>query len=71
VVSPGLAGIASAAFRGLRRPAAKIIWALLDLAAIAVLASGVYLWLGKRKSSRAVTEVRAQPAVAATSGIGS
>ena len=28
----------------------KIIWALLDLAAIVVLASGVYLWLGKRKS---------------------
>ena len=49
----------------------KIIWALLDLAAIIVLASGVYLWLGKRKSSRAVTQVAARPAVAATSGIGS
>ena len=29
----------------------KIIWALLDLAAILVLASGVYLWLGKRRSA--------------------
>lgn len=49
----------------------KIIWALLDLAAIVVLASGVYLWLGKRKSSRTITQVPARPAVAATSGIGS
>ncbi len=30
----------------------KIIWALLDLATIVMLGSGVYLWLGKRKSRR-------------------
>src|SRR4029453_7550897 len=35
----------------------KIIWALLDLAAIVVLASGVYLWLGKRRSPRLATQV--------------
>jgi len=29
----------------------KILWALLDLAAIAVLGSGVYLWLGRRHTS--------------------
>lgn len=29
----------------------KILWALLDLAAIAVLGSGVYLWLGRRRTS--------------------
>jgi uncharacterized iron-regulated membrane protein len=29
----------------------KIIWTLLDLATIAVLASGLYLWLGRRRSS--------------------
>jgi uncharacterized iron-regulated membrane protein len=46
----------------------KIIWALLDLATIVVLASGVYLWLGKRKSARAVPQLQARP-VAATSGI--
>ena len=28
----------------------KIIWALLDIAAIAVLGSGVYLWLGRRRA---------------------
>ncbi len=28
----------------------KILWALLDLAAIVVLASGLYLWLGKRRT---------------------
>jgi uncharacterized iron-regulated membrane protein len=28
----------------------KIIWALLDLASIAVLGSGLYLWLGRRRS---------------------
>ena len=27
----------------------KIIWALLDIAAIAVLGSGIYLWLGRRR----------------------
>ena len=27
----------------------KIIWALLDLAAIIVLVTGLYLWLGKRR----------------------
>jgi uncharacterized iron-regulated membrane protein len=46
----------------------KIIWALLDLAAIVVLASGVYLWLGKRKAPRAA-RVPDRPAVAATSAL--
>jgi uncharacterized iron-regulated membrane protein len=35
----------------------KIIWALLDLAAILVLASGVYLWLGKRGRARSVAQM--------------
>jgi uncharacterized iron-regulated membrane protein len=43
----------------------KIIWALLDLAAIVVLASGVFLWLGKRKP--AASARHAPPAAAATS----
>jgi uncharacterized iron-regulated membrane protein len=43
----------------------KIIWALLDLAAIVVLASGVFLWLGKRKP--ATSAIDAPPAAAATS----
>ncbi|MGY3607135.1 MULTISPECIES: PepSY-associated TM helix domain-containing protein [unclassified Bradyrhizobium] len=47
----------------------KIIWALLDLATIVVLASGIYLWLGKRKPARAVSAVSPRPAVAATSGL--
>jgi uncharacterized iron-regulated membrane protein len=42
----------------------KIIWALLDLAAILVLASGVYLWLGKRRPGRNVAQI--PPATAAT-----
>jgi uncharacterized iron-regulated membrane protein len=29
----------------------KIIWALLDIITIIVLASGIYLWLGKRRSA--------------------
>jgi uncharacterized iron-regulated membrane protein len=29
----------------------KLVWALLDLAAIVILASGLYLWLGKHRSS--------------------
>jgi len=49
----------------------KIIWALLDLATIIVLASGVYLWLGKRKSLRRVAQVPGQPGVVATSGASS
>ena len=28
----------------------KIIWALLDIIAIVVLGSGIYLWLGRRKA---------------------
>jgi len=47
----------------------KIIWALLDLAAIVVLASGLYLWLGKRKSPRVAAQASERPAVAAASGI--
>jgi uncharacterized iron-regulated membrane protein len=49
----------------------KIIWALIDLAAIVVLASGLYLWLGKRKSPRVATQAAERPAVAAASGVGS
>jgi uncharacterized iron-regulated membrane protein len=49
----------------------KIIWALLDLATIVVLASGIYLWLGKRKSARTVTQVPGRPGVAARSGASS
>jgi len=33
----------------------KILWALLDLAAIVVLASGLYLWLSRRRQPRAAT----------------
>ncbi|MDO6415488.1 PepSY-associated TM helix domain-containing protein [Sphingomonas sp. BIUV-7] len=38
----------------------KIIWALLDIAAIVVLVSGLYLWLGKRRTplNRRVAELR-------------
>ncbi|MEH6565690.1 MAG: PepSY domain-containing protein [Halopseudomonas sp.] len=37
----------------------KIIWALLDLAAIVVLGSGLYLWLGRRSTTaRRIAEVR-------------
>ena len=43
----------------------KIIWALLDLVAIVVLASGVFLWLGKRKP--AASARHAPPAAATTS----
>jgi uncharacterized iron-regulated membrane protein len=49
----------------------KIIWALLDLAAIVVLASGVYLWVGKRRPSRNVTQIPSPPAATATSLAGS
>ena len=31
----------------------KVIWALLDIATIVVLLSGLYLWLKKRNGSRA------------------
>jgi uncharacterized iron-regulated membrane protein len=47
----------------------KIIWALLDLATIVVLASGVYLWLGKRKSRLIVTPAPDRTGVVATSGV--
>ena len=47
----------------------KIIWALLDIAAIVVLGSGVYLWLGKRKSRGVAAQASERPAVAAASGI--
>ena len=38
----------------------KIIWALLDIAAIAVLGSGIYLWLGRRRApiEKRLTELR-------------
>ncbi|AQR62781.1 peptidase [Brevundimonas sp. LM2] len=40
----------------------KIVWALLDLATIVILLSGLYLWLGKRKLSRpAPTPTRREP----------
>jgi uncharacterized iron-regulated membrane protein len=38
----------------------KIIWALLDLAAIAVLGSGLYLWFARRKATEARMEKLAQ-----------
>jgi uncharacterized iron-regulated membrane protein len=47
----------------------KIIWALLDLATIVVLGSGIYLWLGKRKSASPAAQASERPAVAAASGI--
>jgi uncharacterized iron-regulated membrane protein len=46
----------------------KIIWALLDLATIIVLASGVYLWLGKRGPAGAMSQAPRPPAAAATPG---
>jgi uncharacterized iron-regulated membrane protein len=44
----------------------KIIWALLDIAAIVVLGTGLYLWLGKRRVSldRRVLELRTGGVVA-------
>ena len=45
----------------------KIIWALLDLATIVVLASGIYLWLGKRRPAGAVRQAPSPSAAAATS----
>ncbi|MCA1458573.1 PepSY domain-containing protein [Bradyrhizobium sp. BRP22] len=44
----------------------KIIWALLDLAAIVVLASGIYLWRGKRRPAGAARRAPSQPAAAAS-----
>jgi uncharacterized iron-regulated membrane protein len=32
--------------------AMKVLWALLDLASIVVLGSGLYLWLGKPRPAR-------------------
>ena len=49
----------------------KIIWALLDLATIVVLASGIYLWLGKRRPAGATRQAPSPPAAAATSLAGS
>jgi uncharacterized iron-regulated membrane protein len=44
----------------------KIVWALLDIVAIVVLASGLYLWLGRRRTSldKRVDELEAGGAVA-------
>ncbi len=46
----------------------KILWALLDLFTIAVLGSGLYLWLGKRNASAAgrTPEIEAGGALQAT-----
>ena len=41
------------------------------VAAIVVLASGLYLWLGKRKSPRVATHAAERPAVAVASRVGS
>jgi uncharacterized iron-regulated membrane protein len=49
----------------------KIIWALLDLATIVVLASGIYLWLGKRRPAGTARQAPAPSAAAATSLAGS
>jgi uncharacterized iron-regulated membrane protein len=38
----------------------KIIWALLDLVSIAVLGSGLYLWLSRRASSPVASEAEAE-----------
>jgi uncharacterized iron-regulated membrane protein len=43
----------------------KIVWALLDLATIVVLGSGVYLWVVRRRRSRAVA-LLPQPEASAT-----
>ena len=45
----------------------KIIWAVLDLTAIVVLASGIFLWVRKRRSSDATNKIRSQPVAAAAS----
>jgi uncharacterized iron-regulated membrane protein len=45
----------------------KIIWAVLDLTAIVVLASGIFLWVRKRRPSDAANKIRSQPVTAATS----
>ncbi len=41
----------------------KVIWALLDLVTIAVLGSGLYLWLARRRSpvERRLAEVEQEP----------
>jgi uncharacterized iron-regulated membrane protein len=49
----------------------KIIWALLDLATIIVLGSGIYLWLGKRKTVRSDAAAHGPAAAAASSLQGS
>lgn len=46
----------------------KIIWALLDLAAIVVLASGIYIWLAKGKSPRSTRGAQDRSPVVATAG---
>lgn len=42
----------------------KLIWALLDIATIIVLGSGVYLWLAKGRTTRAVPRSSGQPTAA-------
>lgn len=40
----------------------KILWALLDIATIIVLGSGLYLWLGRRAASTATASPEKRPA---------
>jgi uncharacterized iron-regulated membrane protein len=40
----------------------KILWALLDIATIVVLGSGLYLWLRRKDVSREVKEAGTGPA---------
>ncbi len=43
----------------------KIIWALLDLVTIAVLGSGLYLWIARRRTAEANAEIMAEARSAA------
>ena len=44
----------------------KVIWALLDLITIVVLASGIFLWVGKWRSADAAKDTRSRPVMAST-----
>lgn len=46
----------------------KIVWAILDAAAIVVLGSGLYLWLARRRGARRLAETDARPAEIELSG---
>ncbi|HAE02500.1 MAG TPA: peptidase [Rhodospirillaceae bacterium] len=46
----------------------KVLWAILDILAIVILISGLYLWLGKMKTVRADTQTAPAPQSARLSG---